>query len=101
VSFLGTTRNGKDILPFTRISTGGSCNSLTPPTCSALSTHVLPWHLHGEIDYFVTIKVRDTAGHFVTASSKPYRHNIELASKGIVHDIDGSSSKVYFFSNNL
>jgi hypothetical protein len=97
VSFLGTTRNGKDILPFTRISTGGSCNSLTPPTCSALSTHLLPWHLHGEIDYFVTIKVRDTAGHFVTAGSKPYRHKIELASRGIVHDIDGSSSKVYFF----
>ncbi|XP_060577218.1 uncharacterized protein LOC132734491 [Ruditapes philippinarum] len=85
---IGTKKNGKDVLPFGRISTGGSCISLTSPTCTAFSTHLLPWHLNGEIDYFVTIKVRDTTGHFVTACSKPYRHNIELASRGIVHDID-------------
>ncbi|XP_060578984.1 uncharacterized protein LOC132735961, partial [Ruditapes philippinarum] len=86
---IGTTRNGKDVITFSKILTGGSCNSLTPPSCAAFSTHSLPWHLHGELDYFVTIKVRDTAGHFVTAYSKPYRHNnIQLASRGIVHDID-------------
>ncbi|XP_060604506.1 uncharacterized protein LOC132757271 [Ruditapes philippinarum] len=86
---IGTTRNGKDVITFSKILTGGSCNSHTPPTCAAFSTHSLPWHLHGELDYFVTIKVRDTAGHFVTAYSKPYRHSIEMASRGIVHDIDG------------
>jgi hypothetical protein len=85
------------VLPFGRISTGGSCISLTSPTCTAFSTHLLPWHLHGEIDYFVTIKVRDTAGHFVTACSKPYRHNIELASRGIVHDIDETITQVLTF----
>ena len=91
---LGTTRNGKDVLPFSRLSTGGSCNLITPPTCAAFPTDSLPWHLHGELDYYVTIKVRDTAGHFVTACSEPYRHNIELASKGIVHDIDEDNTRV-------
>ena len=97
---LGTTRNGKDVLPFSRISTGGSCNSLKPPTCAAFSTHSLPWHLHGELDYYVTIKVKDTAGNFLTTCSKPYRHNIELASSGIVHDIEEDLSRVFLFEYN-
>ncbi|XP_053398434.1 uncharacterized protein LOC128556766 [Mercenaria mercenaria] len=87
---LGTSRKGKDVLPFHSLSTGGSCNSLTPPTCTAFSTRSLPWHLHGELDYYVTIKVKDTAGHFVTGCSREYRHNVELASQGIVQDVDDS-----------
>lgn len=66
---------------------------LKPVTCTAFSTQSLPWHLHGEQDYFVTIKVRDTAGQYVTASSTGYRHDIKLASQGIVQDIDTDSSK--------
>ncbi|XP_053400998.1 uncharacterized protein LOC128557563 isoform X2 [Mercenaria mercenaria] len=92
---IGSNRNAQDILPFNRLSIGGSCNSLIPPTCTAFSTHFLPWHLHGEQYYFVTIKVRDTSGHFVTASSNQYKHNIELASKGVVQDVVGTSEQFF------
>ncbi|XP_053390115.1 uncharacterized protein LOC123523221, partial [Mercenaria mercenaria] len=90
---IGSNRNAQDILPFNRLSIGGSCNSLIPPTCTAFSTNFLPWHLHGEQYYFVTIQVRDTAGNFVTGSSNQYRHNVELASKGVVQDVGGTSEQ--------
>ncbi|XP_053400999.1 uncharacterized protein LOC128557566 [Mercenaria mercenaria] len=90
---IGTTRNGKDILPFNSLSTGGSCTSLKRPSCTAISTHSLTWHMHGEQHYFVTVMVRDTAGHFVTASSGEYRHYVELASQGVVQDIDDTIEK--------
>ncbi|XP_053398947.1 uncharacterized protein LOC128556937 [Mercenaria mercenaria] len=89
---VGTTRNGKDLLSFDSLSAGGSCTIHKPPSCTAISTHSLPWHMHGELHYFVTIKVRDTVGLFVTASSTEYRHYIELASQGVVQDIDDDST---------
>ncbi|XP_053401015.1 uncharacterized protein LOC128557569 [Mercenaria mercenaria] len=90
---VGTTRNGKDILPFNILSTGGSCTLLKHPSCTAISTHSLTWHMHGEQHYFVTVMVRDTAGNILTASSGEYRHYVELASQGVVQDIDDTIVK--------
>ncbi|XP_053401094.1 uncharacterized protein LOC123523194 isoform X2 [Mercenaria mercenaria] len=88
---IGTSKTSQDVLPFQDLSTGGSCTSLSPTNCAAISTNLLPWQLHALQTYCVVIKATDSAGMFVLASSEKYQHSAIKASTGIVHDVDTNS----------
>ncbi|XP_060580924.1 uncharacterized protein LOC132737608 [Ruditapes philippinarum] len=90
---IGTSKGTQDVHPFSILSFGGSCIQVDNPSCTAFSTQTFRWNLHDNQDYYVTIKVKDTAGHFVTASSSKYRHYSQLPSKGIVKDVDDTGAK--------
>jgi hypothetical protein len=54
----------------------------------------LQWDLHREQSYFVSIKAVNIAGLHVTGSEEMFKRNGELASKGLVQDIDDSKNLV-------
>ncbi|XP_060572684.1 uncharacterized protein LOC132730723, partial [Ruditapes philippinarum] len=90
---IGTSKNAQDVHPFSILSFGGSCLPFEYPTCTAFSTQTFRWNLHDDQNYYVTIKVKDTVGHFVTASATKYRHYSQLPSRGIVKDVDDKGVK--------
>lgn len=82
---------GKDVMPFQPLSAGGHCTLNVPPTCTAISTSRLQWHLHGEHTYYVSVKAKNTLGLSAVAVSNKYYHNVEKTTVGVVYDIDGDS----------
>lgn len=83
----GTAPQKTDIVEFSPLAHGGSCHIGLKPNCTAISVSELPWYLHGDQLYYVTIKVSNTIGLYVLAVSDAYVHTVQKASKGVVHDI--------------
>ncbi|XP_070573766.1 uncharacterized protein [Ptychodera flava] len=75
------------------------CEVTVPPSCVAVPTNMLDWHLHGEETYYISIKVTNVAGLSVVASSLPYRHVVLLPRKGIVYDIASPDVRGVSFKN--
>ena len=66
---------------------GGGCVITNPPICTAALVTELDWQLHGHHTYYVTLKAENTAGLYTLATSLPYIHDVQLASRGLVLDI--------------
>ena len=62
--------------------------------------------MHGYREYYIVIKVTNIADLFTVVSSDAYKHDVELASEGVVIDIDKDESNLvnpcffYPFPNN-
>ena len=82
-----------NILPFRKLSIGGSCTSLQPPTCTAIDLASLTWQLHDHHDYYISVKAENTIGLTTIATSSVYTHDVTDVIGGIVYDIsvDGRS----------
>ena len=76
-------------MPFKALSTGGACADVS--TCTAINIRTLPWDIHGYKEYYVIIKATNVVGSFTLASSDAYIHAVDLASEGVVFDIDKGS----------
>ncbi|XP_077866322.1 uncharacterized protein LOC144354078 [Saccoglossus kowalevskii] len=94
---VGDFEGGSNLLQFTPVTSYQDvCELSIPPTCVAIPTSILDWQLHGEHDYFVSIKVENVAGLSVVVSSTPYRHMVSLPTRGNVIEIVDSANKQPF-----
>ncbi|XP_070573775.1 uncharacterized protein [Ptychodera flava] len=75
------------------------CEVTIPPSCVAVPTDMLDWHLHGEQTYYISIKVTNVAGLSVVASSLPYKHVVLLPREGVVYDIVSPDERGVSFKN--
>jgi hypothetical protein len=64
------------------------CVRTIPPECTAIDLSSLEWTLHGNHDYYVTIKVTNLAGLTTTHTSVVYTHDVQPPSPGVVLDIN-------------
>lgn len=72
-----------------------------PPTCTAIAISDTEWRLHGHQTYYVTIKAENSAGLSTFAVSEPYIHDVQLASEGLVFDIEATVSSCHHFLKSL
>jgi hypothetical protein len=71
------------------------CVRTIPPECTAIDLSSLEWTLHGNHDYYVTIKVTNLAGLTTTHTSVVYTHDVQPPSPGVVLDINDRSIAVH------
>lgn len=81
-----------DVQSYTPLQSGGSCVVGDPPTCTAIAISDTEWRLHGHQTYYVTIKAENSAGLSTFAVSETYIHDVQLASEGLVFDIEATVS---------
>ncbi len=60
----------------------------------------LDWSVHGDHVYYASIRVENAAGSSSIVTSPPYRHVVQLPSKGVVLDVD-NIQKDFRVSNQL
>ena len=84
--YLGHSEYGTEVQGYEPMRSGGGCNIITPPICTAAAIDDLDWYIHGHNMYYVTIKVENTAGLYTKITSQPYTHDVQLASAGVVID---------------
>ena len=77
-----------DVHPFSNLKSFGECESTNPPTCTAISLNELDWDVHHSKEYYITIRVNNTAGLVTRVSSKQYRHDVLAPSSGVVIDVN-------------
>ncbi|XP_022105050.1 uncharacterized protein LOC110986986 isoform X2 [Acanthaster planci] len=63
----------------------GPC--LTQSSCAAFSLDDLDWHLHGDHEYYVSVRAQNGAGLATVGTSSVYRHIVQLPSVGVVLDV--------------
>ncbi|XP_061181031.1 uncharacterized protein LOC133189645 [Saccostrea echinata] len=80
-----------DVQSYIPLQSGGSCVVGNPPTCTAIAVSDTEWRLHGHQTYYVTIKAENSGGLSTYAVSDPYIHDVQLATKGVVFDIQASN----------
>ena len=85
--YIGHSSGQTDVQTYLPLRSGGSCVVGSPPTCTAIAVSDMKWRLHGHQTYYVTIKAENSAGLATFAVSEPYVHDVELASEGLVFDI--------------
>ncbi|KAK3581576.1 hypothetical protein CHS0354_031922 [Potamilus streckersoni] len=85
---VGENGHTTSILNYHPLSSGGDCTLTSNPTCTAISLDSLNWHLHGHHEYYIAIKVTNTAGESTIAYSSPYIHDVQLPSLGKVLEVD-------------
>ncbi|XP_078334035.1 uncharacterized protein LOC111124258 [Crassostrea virginica] len=88
---IGHSSGQTDVQTYLPLRSGGSCVVGSPPTCTAIAVSDMKWRLHGHQTYYVTIKAENSAGLATFAVSEPYVHDVELASEGLVFDIQAFS----------
>ncbi|XP_038062737.1 uncharacterized protein LOC119733220 [Patiria miniata] len=71
----------------------GPCLSQT--SCAAFSLADLDWHLHGDRDYYVSVRAQNGAGFATVGTSSVYRHIVQLPSLGVVLDVAPPGEKVH------
>lgn len=64
------------------------CVRTIPPDCTAIDLSSLEWTLHGNHDYYVTIKVTNLAGLTTTHTSVVYTYDVQPPYPGVVLDIN-------------
>ncbi|KAL3843250.1 hypothetical protein ACJMK2_021192 [Sinanodonta woodiana] len=90
---IGHAIYGIDVLPFTDVWSGYPCQPTNRTiTCASVPIDKLQWQLHSHHTYYVTIKGENTGGLFVKAQAKPYIHDIQVPSKGVVFEIEPTSN---------
>ncbi|XP_038051300.1 uncharacterized protein LOC119724354 isoform X2 [Patiria miniata] len=84
---IGSTPGGTETLPFQEEKDYkiGPCSSQT--SCAAFSLADLDWHLHGDHEYYVSIRAQNGAGLATVGTSSVYRHIVQLPSLGVVLDV--------------
>ncbi|KAK3612523.1 hypothetical protein CHS0354_024495 [Potamilus streckersoni] len=89
----GHSVHGTDVLPFTDVWSGYPCQPDNRTiTCASVPIVKLQWQLHSHHTYYVTIKAENGGGLFVKADAKPYIHDFQVPSKGVVFEIDPTSN---------
>ena len=63
----------------------GPCLSRT--SCAAFLLSSLAWYLHGDHEYYVSVRAENGAGLATVGTSPVYRHIVQLPSKGVVLDV--------------
>ncbi|XP_069133969.1 uncharacterized protein [Argopecten irradians] len=90
---IGHNQYGTDVQPYKPLTGGATCTLKQDPDCTAASLAKLDWDLHGHHTYYVTVKAENSVGLFVMATSNAYIHDVQLAAKGLVLDVDVGSDK--------
>ena len=94
---IGHSSGQTDVQTYLPLRSGGSCAVGSPPTCTAIAVSDTEWRLHGHQTYYVTIKAENSAGLSTLAVSEPYVYDVQLASEGLVFDIQASVSSFNFY----
>ena len=83
----GSTSGGTETLAFQieKYYRIGPCLSGT--SCAAFSLDSLEWYLHGDHEYYVSVRAQNGAGLSAIGISSVYRHIIQLPSMGVVLDV--------------
>ncbi|XP_022100380.1 uncharacterized protein LOC110984469 isoform X2 [Acanthaster planci] len=63
----------------------GPCS--TQSSCAAFSLDDLDWHLHGDHEYYVSVRAQNGAGLATVGTSSVYRPIVQLPSVGVVLDV--------------
>nr|XP_034314147.1 uncharacterized protein LOC105348718 isoform X1 [Crassostrea gigas] len=96
---IGHSPGHTDVQSYTPLQSGGSCVVGDPPTCTAIAISDTEWRLHGHQTYYVTIKAENSAGLSTFAVSEPYIHDVQLASEGLVFDIEATTLNQLAFTD--
>ncbi|XP_071798435.1 uncharacterized protein [Asterias amurensis] len=91
---IGHTRGGTETVSFksNKDYVIGPCESRT--SCAAFLLDDLSWYLHGDHEYYISVKAKNGAGLSKVGTSSVYRHNMQLPSKGVVLDVPPSGEDV-------
>ncbi|XP_070570802.1 uncharacterized protein [Ptychodera flava] len=100
---VGTSPHDTNILSFTNIDNDDDtvCQRTTPPSCVAIATDQLDWHLHGDHSYYVFVRVENTAGLVTVVNSDPYRHVVQKPYKGVVFEVAPEDSSLFGASQDI
>ncbi|XP_033751510.1 LOW QUALITY PROTEIN: uncharacterized protein LOC117335547 [Pecten maximus] len=90
---IGHNEYGTDVQQYRPLAEGATCTLKDQPDCTAALLAHLDWDLHGHHAYYITVKAENSVGLFVTATSNAYFHDVQLASKGMVLDVQVGSDK--------
>ncbi len=93
-SAVGHTRGGTEIVSFRskKEYVIGPCESRT--SCAAFLLDDTSWYLHGNHQYYISVKAENGAGLSTVGTSYVYKHTVQLPSKGVVLDVEPSGKKV-------
>ncbi|XP_022103276.1 uncharacterized protein LOC110986013 isoform X2 [Acanthaster planci] len=84
---VGNSPGGTETLSYKteKIYRIGPCASQS--SCAAFALDDLHWHLHGDHEYYVSVRAQNGAGLTIVGISSVYRHIVQLPSLGIVLDV--------------
>jgi len=63
------------------------CVPSSTPNCTIIGSNVNNWILHENHEYFVSVRVENTAGLFAFATSNALGFDNQLATPGVVFDL--------------
>ncbi|XP_078696304.1 uncharacterized protein LOC144924691 isoform X1 [Branchiostoma floridae x Branchiostoma belcheri] len=97
---VGHSPGSSEVHPFTPLPATDAdltvCNVTFPPSCVSVPVSSLDWQLHGTHTYYISVRVENTAGLSLVASSGPYVHVVDLPSRGVVMEVsDARQVSVY------
>ncbi|XP_033637440.1 uncharacterized protein LOC117298344 isoform X1 [Asterias rubens] len=90
---IGHTRGGTEFVSFRSKEEYviGPCESQT--FCAAFLLDDLSWYLHGDHEYYISVKAENSAGLSTVGTSSVYRHIVQLPSQGVVLDVSPSGKE--------
>ncbi|XP_071784665.1 uncharacterized protein [Asterias amurensis] len=93
---IGHTRGGTEFVSYRsqKEYVIGPCESQT--FCAAFLLDDLSWYLHGDHEYYISVKAENSAGLSTVGTSSVYRHIVQLPSQGVVLDVPPSGEGVDF-----
>ncbi|XP_035696852.1 uncharacterized protein LOC118430249 [Branchiostoma floridae] len=98
---VGHSPGSSEVHPFTPLPATGNdlCNVTFPPVCVSVPVSSLDWQLHGTHTYYLSVRVENTAGLSLVASSGPYVHVIDLPSRGVVMEVSDAQREASVFGH--
>ncbi|XP_038057739.1 uncharacterized protein LOC119729229 [Patiria miniata] len=92
---IGSSPGGTETLDFQKEKAYriGPCLSRT--SCAAFSLDDLDWHLHGDHEYYVSVRAQNGAGLATVGTSSVYRHIVQLPALGVVLDVAPPGEEVH------
>ncbi|KAI8487523.1 hypothetical protein Bbelb_347570 [Branchiostoma belcheri] len=75
------------------------CNVTFPPSCVSVPVSSLDWQLHGTHTYYISVRVENTAGLSLVASSGPYVHVVDLPSRGVVMEVSDAQRETSVYGH--
>ena len=83
---LGHSENGTEVLPYKDLDLYDS-DVVGEETHIYIPLDNLDWAVHGNHLYYASIRAENFVGLTSTVTSSPYRHIVQLPSKGVVLDV--------------
>ncbi|XP_078696223.1 uncharacterized protein LOC144924666 [Branchiostoma floridae x Branchiostoma belcheri] len=100
---VGHSPGSSEVHPFTPLPATDAdltvCNVTFPPSCVSVPVSSLDWQLHGTHTYYMSVRVENTAGLSLVASSGPYVHVVDLPSRGVVMEVSDARQEASVYGH--